>query len=324
MATKPIALITGVSGQDGAYLAKSMLNRGFRVIGTTRNDKFSDLSRLSKLEIIDLIDLYTVDLSNPLEVEKLINTTSPQVIFHFSSQSSVGKSFQLPRESIHSTVVNTLNLLETLRISNYRGRFFFAGSGECFGDTSSQPAHEDTPLRPLSPYGVGKASAQQLVATYRNAYGLQACTGILFNHESPLRGQDFVTQKIVTQAAKIAKGSLDMLYLGNLSVHRDWGWAPEYVEAIIDMTLEATPQDLVLATGRTESLEKFVEITFAFHNLNWKNYVRYDDNLYRIADIPIMRANPELAKKIIGWEAKVTIETLIEKLCASCNKIQFL
>ena len=226
----------------------------------------------------------------------------------------MGLSFDQPAETIQSAVIGTLNMLEACRMFNKEIKLYHAGSSECFGDTQGQSANEETPFNPRSPYGVAKASAFWLVNNYREAYGLFACTGMLFNHESPLRPSRFVTQKIVQGAKRIANGSDEKLKLGLLDIKRDWGWAPEYVDAMWRMLQLDKPKDFVIATGVTHSLEDFVSYAFKIQGLNWQEHVISDHSLFRPTDLSVSRADPRRAKKGLGWQAKVTMEQVIEKM----------
>lgn len=253
------ALICGVSGQDGAYLAQLLLSKGYKVVGTSRDAEASSFSNLEKLGIKSRVTLTSMALNDFRSVLQVIAKYEPVEIYNLASQSSVGLSFSQPLETMESISGGTLNLLEAIRFTNKKIRFYSAGSGDVFGDTGGEPANENTILRPRSPYAVAKASAFWQVANYREAYDLFSCTGLLFNHESPLRPKHFVTQKIIKSARQIASGDLDKLVLGNLAITRDWGWAPEYVEAMWLMLQIPEAEDFVIATGISCSLEQFVE-----------------------------------------------------------------
>ena len=248
---KPKALICGISGQDGAYLAQFLLERGYSVSGTSRDHQMSRFPSLERIGILDQVQLTSMAINDFRSVLQAIARFEPDEIYNLAGQSSVGLSFEQPVETLESISVGTLNILEGIRFLNPRIRLYNAASGESFGDTAGQPANEATPFRPRSPYAVAKAAAFWQVANYREAYGLFACSGILFNHESPLRPERFVTQKIVGAAVRIALGSRERLRLGNLEVQRDWGWAPEYVDAMWRMMRSSEPGDFVIATGRT-------------------------------------------------------------------------
>lgn len=305
------ALICGVSGQDGAYLSQLLLEKGYEVYGGSRDVHNTSFNNLEKLKILDKINLVSITLNDFRSVFQTINKINPDEIYNLAGQSSVALSFEQPVETMESIITGTLNLLEAIRFSGQPIKFYNAGSSECFGN-ADQAVDEDTPFRPRSPYGVAKATAFWQVANYREAYSLYACTGILFNHESPLRKDRFVTKKIISTAYKISQGDNIKLNLGNINIHRDWGWAPEYVEAMWLMLQQEKPDDFVIATGKTTSLESFIKITFELLNLNWKDHVTFDELLIRPTDISVGYANPSKAKQILNWEAKNEIADIIK------------
>lgn len=310
------ALIFGVSGQDGSYLAKHLLEHGYDVIGTSRDAKTSTFSGLARLGVKSEVKAISVTLTDFHSVLKVIKDYSPDEIYNLAGQSSVGLSFQQPVETIESIVLGTLNILEAIRFHNKRNtRFYNAGSSESFGETSPQGASECSPFRPKSPYGVGKASAHNLVQTYREAYYLFACTGTLFNHESSLRPYQFVTQKIVTGAYQISCGVSSKFNLGNIDIERDWGWAPEYVVAMWKMLQQNDPRDYVIATGRTVPLHHLVKEAFQFFNLDYLDYVEIDNSLYRPSDIVLSKADPTKSRVELGWKVNTSIEEVIVKMC---------
>lgn len=302
------ALISGVSGQDGAYLAKLLLERNYRVVGTSRDAQVNGFTNLDRLGIKDRVELESMSLNDFRSVLHLITTVEPDEIYNLSGQSSVALSFRQPVETLESISIATLNLLEAIRFSGKDIKLYNAGSSECFGDNDGVPASETTAFRPRSPYAVGKAAAFWQVANYREAYGLYAVSGILFNHESPLRSERFVTRKIVSAACRIYRGSQERLSLGNLNVQRDWGWAPEYVEAIWRMLQQEVPEDLVIATGETNSLERFVQCVFERLDLDWKGYTDLQPTLLRPTDLSVSRANPSKAREKLGWTAQSKLE----------------
>jgi GDPmannose 4,6-dehydratase len=244
----------------------------------------------------------------------------PTEIYNLSGQTSVGMSFERPVEAIESIAIGTLNILEAIRFLNLPARFYNAGSSECFGDTHGLKASELTPFIPRSPYAVAKVTAAGLVNNYQESYGVFACTGILFNHESPLRSERFVTQKIIQTAAKIKKNPEITLQLGNIHIHRDWGWAPDYVEAMWLMLQQKDPQNFVIATGRTVSLEYFIEKAFTYFDLDWKNHVKLEPALMRPSDIAFGAADPSKAKDLLGWVAKHNVDQVIAMMCEACHK----
>ena len=309
------ALICGVGGQDGAYLAKLLLEKGYRVTGTSRDALTSAFGNLNCLGIREQVSTVSMAVNDFGSVLATIKSVAPDEIYNLAAQSSVGLSFREPVETMQSIAMGTLHLLEAIRFVDKPIRFYNAGTSECFGDVGEESATEETPFNPRSPYAIAKVAAHHSVANYREAYGLYSCTGILFNHESPLRPEHYVTQKIVRTGVRIAQGSGEKLHLGNLDIDRDWGWAPDYVEAMWLMLQQDRPEDFIIATGRTISLEYFVERTFAHLGLNWRQLVVSDPSLMRPADIRIGRANPEKARKLLGWAAKTRVDGVIEKMC---------
>jgi GDPmannose 4,6-dehydratase len=309
------ALICGIGGQDGAYLARLLLDKGYEVTGTSRDAtaaRFDNLVRLGIREKVRTVSMAVNDFRSVLSV---IKNVAPDEIYNLSGQSSVSLSFEQPVETMESIAIGTLNLLEAIRFVDSPIHFYNAGSSECFGDTGDEPATEVTPFHPRSPYAVAKTSAFGLVTNYREAYGLFACTGILFNHESVLRPERFVTQKIIRAAARIARGSKEKLRLGNLDIHRDWGWAPEYVAAMWQMLQQETAEDFVIATGRTVSLRYFVERVFSHFGLDWQQYVESDPSLLRPTDIRIGRADAGKAARILGWKNQTDVDGVIDRMC---------
>jgi GDPmannose 4,6-dehydratase len=313
------ALICGVSGQDGAYLSQLLLEKGYEVYGGSRDIHNASFRNLEKLNILNKINLVSIILTDFRSVFQTINKINPDEIYNLAGQSSVALSFEQPVETMESIITGTLNLLEAIRFSGQPIKFYSAGSSECFGN-ADHAVDEKTPFRPRSPYGVAKATAFWQVANYREAYNLYACTGILFNHESPLRKDRFVTKKIISTAFKISQGENIKLNLGNINIHRDWGWAPEYVEAMWLMLQQEKPDDFVIATGKTTSLENFIRITFELLNINWKDHVTFDKLLMRPTDISVGYANPSKAKEILNWEAKNEITDIV-KLMLDDEKI---
>jgi GDPmannose 4,6-dehydratase len=311
------ALICGVSGQDGAYLANLLLSKDYEVLGTSRDAQSVTFSALTNLKIREEVTLRSMAVNDFRSVLQTIVKTCPDEVYNLAGQSSVGLSFEQPVETMESISIGTLNLLEAIRFTGRSIKFYSACSSECFGDTNGYAADEETPFRPRSPYAVAKAAAHWQVANYREAYDLFACSGILFNHESPLRPERFVTQKVVSTACRIARGSRETLHLGNISVVRDWGWAPEYVEAMWLMLQASKPEDFVIATGTSTSLETFVATAFRLVGLDWHDHVVVDQNLLRPTDLAIGRANPAKANKILGWTASMQICQVIEAMIQS-------
>lgn len=297
------ALICGVSGQDGAYLAELLLGKGYLVYGASRDAQVTSFHNLVRLGIREQVKTVSVNIHDFRSVLQAILKIRPDEVYNLAGQSSVGLSFEQPVETLESISIGTLNLLEAIRFSELPIRFYSAGSSECFGDTGKEAADENTPFRPRSPYGVAKAAAFWQVANYREAYQLYACTGILFNHESPLRPERFVTQKIVSAAVRIANGSQEKLLLGNIDIARDWGWAPEYVDAMWRMLQQERADDFVIATGQTNKLRDFIQAVFSYVGLEWERYVEIDKSFFRPTDIAEGYANPEKAKERMDWKA---------------------
>jgi GDPmannose 4,6-dehydratase len=297
------ALICGISGQDGAYLAQFLLARGYQVVGSSRDAQMSSFGNLVRLGVRHQIEVESVALNDFRSVLQALIKVEPDEIYNLAGQSSVALSFQQPVETLESISVGTLNLLEAIRFSGKPIKLYNACSGECFGDIADA-ADETTPFRPRSPYAVAKAAAFWEVANYREAYDLFACSGILFNHESPLRPARFVTKKIVSAACRIAGGSREKLHLGNIAIQRDWGWAPDYVEAMWLMVQQAQPDDFVIATGESHSLEEFVETAFAQVGLDWRGHVVIDPALFRPTEIAVSRGNPRKSRETFGWQAR--------------------
>jgi GDPmannose 4,6-dehydratase len=308
------ALICGVSGQDGAYLADLLLRKGYTVIGTSRDAQTTTFSNLKRLGILDKIQLDSMAMHDFRSVLHSLRKAEPDEIYNLSGQSSVGLSFGQPVETLDSIIQGTLNILESIRFLGKPTRFYNAGSGECYGDTDPEGAVEDSPFRPRSPYAVAKAAAYWLVANYREAYGLHASTGILFNHESPIRPQRFVTRKIVAAACRISQGSGEKLTLGDLTIRRDWGWAPEYVDAMWRMVQCEVANDFIIATGVSHSLEEFVVEVFAQLGLDWRDHVIVSDALLRPTDISEGKGNAGRAERLLGWKAQAQLKDVISMM----------
>jgi len=305
------ALICGVSGQDGSLLAKFLLERQYRVVGTSRDAQVVSLENLNRLKIGGKIALESMNLMDFRSTLQALNRTEPDEIYNLTGPSSVGLSFQQPVETMDSIALGTISLLEAVRFVGRKIRIYNASSSECFGDLGDATANEDTPFRPRSPYGVAKATSHWLVTNYREAYGLFACNGILFNHESPLRPERFVTKKIVAAASRIAQGSDEKLRLGSLHVRRDWGWAPEYVDAMWRMLQREEPDDFVIATGESHTIEEFVELAFQRYGLDWRNHVMLDAALDRPLEIMANRGDAAKAGKHLGWVAECKVADVV-------------
>ncbi len=314
---KKRALIIGVSGQDGSYLSHLLLGKGYEIHGTSRDKECTDFSRLEQLGILEDVELHSANLTDFRSILEVLRVIEPDEVYNLSAQSSVALSFAQPVETLGSIVTATLNLLEAIRLLNKKPRLYNSSSSEMFGGAGSSAASEDIPFRPCSPYGVSKAAAHWLVESYRKSYGLYACSGILFNHESPLRHERFVTQKIVRSAVAISRGIEKRVKLGNLDVIRDWGWAPDYVDGMWRMLQLAEPIDLVLATGQACSLKEFTATAFAQVGLDWQEYVDFDSQFLRPCDVQYTVGDPTRARQILGWEAATRGSMLTRKLVAA-------
>jgi len=316
------ALICGIGGQDGCYLAQLLLVKGYEVWGTSRDAQVASFSNLERLGIRNQIHVLSMAQSDFRSVLNTLSRAEPDEIYFLSGQSSVGLSFDQPAESIESVVYGSLNLLEAVRFLGRPVRIYHASSSESFGDVKAgERASELTPFRPRSPYGVAKASAHWLMVNYREAYGLYCCNGILFNHESPLRPARFVTRKIVSAACRIAAGSEQRLTLGLLDISRDWGWSPDFVEAMWCMLQQDEPQDYVIATGATNTLQSFVATAFSQVGLDWQVHVDFDPSLVRPSEIAYSAGNPEKAMAGLGWKARVAFPQLIANLVSAEQEI---
>lgn len=304
------ALICGVAGQDGSYLAKLLLEKDYEVHGTSRDAQVNPFTNLQKLGIREKIILHSMSLVDFRSVVQTIKNSEPDEIYNLAGQTSVGLSFEQPVETLESITVGTLNLLESIRFYNTSIKLYNAGSSECYGNTP-EPATELTPFNPRSPYAAAKSAAHWIVSNYREAYSIFACNGILFNHDSPLRPERFVTQKIISAAIRIAQGSKEKLKLGNINVIRDWGWAPEYVEAIYLMMHAEKPDDFVIATGESHSLKEFIAEAFNQLDHEWEKHCEIDEDLIRPADLSVSKALPAKALEQLSWKAKNKLNDVI-------------
>ncbi|MFA1703608.1 GDP-mannose 4,6-dehydratase [Mycobacterium intracellulare] len=308
------ALVCGISGQDGAYLARLLLDKGYEVVGTSRDAQVGGFANLVRLGIRNRVRLESMAGNDFRSVLNVLHATDPQEIYNLAGQSSVGLSFEQPVETLDSMAVGTINLLEAIRFLDKPVRFYSAGSSECFGDTEGQAANEQTPFRPRSPYAVAKSTAHWLVANYREAYGLHASTGILFNHESPLRPERFVTKKIVAAAVRIANGEHSRLTLGNIAIKRDWGWAPEYVEAMWRMLQQPIGSDFVIATGESHTLEEFAHAAFEHVGLDWRDHTDLSEKLRRPSDLAEGLGDASRAQDILGWTPTYRMHDVVKAM----------
>ena len=314
------ALICGVSGQDGSYLAKFLLEKGYIVYGASRDAELASFQNLSRLGIQDRVSTLSLAVTDFRSVAQVLDRTVPTEIYNLSGQSSVALSFEQPVETFDSIGVGVLNILEAIRFMRLPVRFYNACSSECFGNTGEEGANEETPFRPRSPYAVAKAAAFWEVANYREGYGLHAVSGILFNHESPLRPARFVTRKIVSAACRIAQGSDEKLRLGDLSIRRDWGWAPEYVQAMWLMLQREVAEDFVISTGHCHSLEEFTAAVFQELGLDWRDHVVQDTSLFRPTDLRESLGDPVKARRVLGWTAQYEMRAVVQMMVAAERK----
>jgi GDPmannose 4,6-dehydratase len=309
------ALIFGVSGQDGAYLARCLLGRGYEVHGTSRDADVQPFERLKRLGLRDQVTLHSVSLLDFRNLLQVMDAVRPDEIYNLAGQTSVALSFLQPVGAMESVAVGTLNVLEIIRASGRSIRYYNASSSESFGNLpEGTSADEQTPFRPRSPYATAKASAHWLTANYREAYGLFACSGLLFNHESPLRPRRFVTAKIMAAARALAAGERMKLELGNLDVSRDWGYAPEYVEAMWLMLQQDHPDDYVIATGESHTLREFTDGTFRRFGLDYRDHVEVSEALRRPSEIVYNRGKPLKAHERMGWRARTHFQALLDVL----------
>jgi GDPmannose 4,6-dehydratase len=309
------ALITGVSGQDGSYLAELLLSKGYEVHGLIRRSSSFNTHRLDPIyqdphEAGVRFLMHYGDLSDSGSLVNLIRELEPDEIYHLGAQSHVKVSFEIPEYTADATAMGTARILEAIRASGVSTRFYQAGSSEMFG-SAPPPQSEQTSFHPRNPYGVAKVFAHWITINYREAYGLFAANGILFNHESPRRGETFVTRKITRAVARIKAGIQDRLFLGNLDAERDWGYAPEYVEAMWLMLQHDEPLDLVIATGESHTVREFAQLAFAHVDLEWERYVEIDPRYYRPSEVDSLRGDARSAREILGWQPRTSFEELV-------------
>ena len=310
------ALITGITGQDGSYLADLLLDKGYEVHGIIRRASTFNTARIDHLYADPHINgvrlfLHYGDLADSVNLVKLLYDLKPDEIYHLGAQSHVRVSFDIPEYTSDVTGVGTIRILEAIREVGLRSRFYQASSSEMFGKVQAVPQTETTPFWPRSPYGVAKVFSYWATVNYRESYGLHASNGILFNHESPRRGETFVTRKISRAVAAIKHGLQNELFLGNLEAKRDWGYAPEYVEGMWRILQQSGGDDFVLATGEMHTVREFAQKAFAHADLDWNQYVKHDPRYERPAEVDFLIGDPSKAKKILGWEPKVRFEELV-------------
>ena len=318
----PRALITGITGQDGSYLTELLLSKGYEVHGTVRRTSNLDRSRLHHLYRDSTIYgkrlfLHYAELDDATTFRRVLMKAAPDEMYHLAGQSHVGLSFEIPESTCDMTAMGTLRLLEIIRDLPQRPKFFHASSSEIFGQPTQMPQDESTPFAPVNPYGCAKAFATQMVTVYRRTFGLFAVNGIMYNHESPRRGENFVTRKICRAAAAISLGQQKELPLGDTSAQRDWGDARDYVRGMWLTLQHAQPEDFVLATGQIHSVQDVVETAFAAVKLDWRNFVKQDARLLRPAEPMRLLGNAAKAKRLLGWEPNTTFRALIEEMTST-------
>jgi len=302
------ALVTGCSGQDGSYLCELLLGKGYEVHGVIRRSSSFNTGRID--HIFNQLSLHYGDLTDASSIRNIVDTVKPDEVYNLGAQSHVRASFDIPVYTAEATAVGALNLLEAVKGTG--AKFYQASSSELFGKVQEIPQSETTPFYPRSPYGVAKQFAFASTVNYRESYNMFACNGILFNHESPRRGETFVTRKITQAVARIYRGQQDKLFLGNLDAKRDWGYAPEYVEGMWRMMQQDAPDDYVLATGETHTIKEFLEVAFGYLGLRWEKYVEIDERLYRPAEVDLLVGDASKANRVLGWEAKTKMRQLAQ------------
>jgi GDPmannose 4,6-dehydratase len=310
------ALITGITGQDGSYLAELLLDKGYEVHGIIRRASTFNTARIDHLYADPHINgvrlfLHYGDISDSTNLIKLLYRIQPEEVYHLAAQSHVRVSFDIPEYTGDVTGLSTIRILEAIRETGVKAKFYQASSSEMFGQAREVPQRETTPFYPRSPYGIAKVYAYWSTVNYRESYGLFACNGILFNHESPRRGETFVTRKVTRGAARIKAGLQDKLYLGNLEAQRDWGYAKEYVEAMWLMLQQEQPDDYVVATGETHTVREFVDTAFSAVGLDWQDHVEIDPKYYRPAEVDLLIGDASKAERILGWRPATTFKDLV-------------
>jgi GDPmannose 4,6-dehydratase len=310
------ALITGITGQDGSYLAELLLNKGYEVHGLVRHVAQEDpQERTGRINhLLAEITLHPGSLENYASIFNVMERVRPDECYHLAAQSFVSYSFADQFSTLNTNINGTVHVLAALKELVPQSKFYFAGSSEMFGKAEAVPQNEKTPFHPRSPYGISKVTGFDITRNYREAYDIFACSGILFNHESERRGKEFVTRKITSSVAKIKRGLQEKLLLGNLEAKRDWGYAPEYVEAMWLMLQQTEPDDYVIATGETHSAQEFVEAAFASAGLNWQTYVAIDEKLKRPAEVDLLIGDISKAKEKLNWQPKTTFRELVQKM----------
>jgi GDPmannose 4,6-dehydratase len=308
----PTALITGVTGQDGSYLAEFLLERGYRVVGMVRRTSTINFHRIAHIQ--DKLELVPGDLSDQISLIRILEEYKPEEVYNLAAQSFVQTSWNQPVFTGDVTALGVTRVLDAIRIVDPKIRMYQASSSEMFGKVVEVPQRETTPFYPRSPYGVAKVYGHWITVNYRESYGMHATSGILFNHESPRRGLEFVTRKITHQAARIKLGLADELRLGNLDARRDWGFAGDYVRAMWLMLQRDNPEDYVVATGETQSVEEFLDVAFGHLDLDWREYVVQDERFMRPAEVDLLVGDPSKAGRDLGWEPQVSFTELVKMM----------
>lgn len=319
MKEKRKALITGITGQDGSYLTEFLLKKGYEVYGIIRRSSSFNTERIDHIyqdphEVNPCLRLVYGDLNDASSLNRLIKTIQPHEIYNLGAQSHVRVSFDIPEYTAESVGVGTVRLLEAIRDSGIKTKFYQASSSEMYGKVLETPQSEKTPFYPRSPYAAAKAYAYWMTVNYREAYNMFACNGILFNHESPRRGETFVTRKITMALAKIKYGLQDKLYLGNLDAKRDWGFAGDYVEAMWLMLQQKKADDYVIATGETHSVKEFLEEAFSYAKLDWKKYIETDKRYFRPTEVDLLLGDSFKARKVLEWKPKIKFKELVKMM----------
>jgi GDPmannose 4,6-dehydratase len=307
-----IALVTGITGQDGSYLAELLLDKGYEVHGIMRRNSTFTTGRIE--HIFDKLELHYGDLADSSSLQHIVSKVQPDEVYNLAAQSHVKVSFDVPEYTADVTGTGTLRLLEAIRTSAPKAKFYQASSSEMFGKVLEVPQTEKTPFYPRSPYGAAKVYSYWITKNYRESYDMFACNGILFNHESPRRGETFVTRKITRAVAAIKTGKQDKLMLGNLDAKRDWGFAGDYVEAMWLMLQADKPDDYVVATNETHSVKEFCQIAFEHVGLDWEKYVEVSEKYFRPAEVDLLIGDPAHAKKVLNWQPKVSFEELVKMM----------
>jgi GDPmannose 4,6-dehydratase len=312
---KRSALITGITGQDGSYLSELLLKKGYKVYGFVRRASTTNTSRIE--HIMDRIELITGDMADQTSIINALKASEPDEVYNLAAQSFVGSSWSQPVYTGDVTALSVTRLLDAIRICGSCSKFYQASSSEMFGMVQETPQNENTPFYPRSPYAVAKLYGHWMTVNYRESYGMFACSGILFNHESPRRGIEFVTRKITDGVARIHHGLQKELLLGNLDARRDWGFAGDYVESMWRMLQHDTPDNYVVATGETHSVREFCEIAFEEAGLDWEEYVKVDPRFIRPAEVNLLQGDPSKARKVLGWKPRVSFEKLVRMMVKS-------